>query len=188
MRHKYATPGIVLARTSLGEASVSLSLLTSELGLVRARVQGLRRSGAKLQSALQTFSEFDAVLVRGKEGWRISGAVPATNWFRMLSIPARKRVARIGTLLLRLVHGEVHDPRLFDTFSDFVTTLGALSEDEQETAECLVVLRLLHVLGHDAGAIPGSLKGYEKLVLEEVRTARKALIARVNHGIAASGL
>jgi len=51
MRHKYETRGIVLSRSPLGEANAFVTLLTPELGLVRARAQGVRRSGAKLSAA-----------------------------------------------------------------------------------------------------------------------------------------
>src|SRR5580692_963366 len=106
MRHKYATTGIILSRTPIGEASAFITLLTPDLGLVRARAQSIRKPGAKLAAALQTFSESDVILVRGKDGWRLSGAVLARSWFTELNAPARLRAGRITNLVLRLVHGE----------------------------------------------------------------------------------
>ena len=75
MRHKYETRAVVLFRSPVGETSAFVVLLTSELGLVRTLSQGVRKSGAKLAHALTTFAESDVVLVRGKDGWRLSGAV-----------------------------------------------------------------------------------------------------------------
>src|SRR3989338_9216530 len=96
MRHKYETRGIVLSRSSLGEANAFITLLTPELGLVRARAQGLRRSGAKLAAALPTLAESSVVLVRGRDGWRLAGAVLEENWFaRIQRAAARARAARV---------------------------------------------------------------------------------------------
>ncbi|MDE1919605.1 MAG: recombination protein O N-terminal domain-containing protein, partial [Patescibacteria group bacterium] len=81
MRHKYETRGIVLSRAPAGETNALVTLLTPGLGIVRARAQGLRRSGAKLAAALATFAESEVVLVRGREGWRVTGAVLEENWF-----------------------------------------------------------------------------------------------------------
>mgnify|MGYP001567250827 CR=1 FL=1 len=75
MRYKYETRGIVLSRAPSGEANAFITLITPELGLVRARAQGVRKPGAKLAAALATFAESSLVLVRGKEDWRIAGAV-----------------------------------------------------------------------------------------------------------------
>lgn len=187
MRHKYPTEAIVLARTSLAEESTFLTLLTREVGLVRARAQGVRKTGAKLASALATFAQSDVVLVAGKEGWRISGALLQENWFQKLSHAPRARAARISALLLRLVHGETPDPALFDTFQAFLNTLSAVPESLHDSAECLAALRILSLLGLDAGNIPE--EGlFTQEALSSVAQNRSAFIVRVNRGIAASGL
>ena len=194
MRHKYATPAIVLSRTPLSEASSLITLLTSDVGLVRARAQGVRKPGAKMASALQTFVECDVMLLRGKEGWRLAGALHTTDWFAKLTRPARLRAGRVTSLLLRLVHGEtVEASAMFYTiFIQFLTVLTELSETDEilaDAAECLVALRILHALGVDAGHIPGELTGgYTVAILESVIENRPDFILRINRGIAASGL
>jgi len=189
MRHKYETHGIVLARSPLGEANAFVTLLTPELGLVRARAQGLRRTGAKLASALATFAESSVVLVRGKEGWRLAGAVLEENWFKKLKrADARRRAARVSGLLLRLVAGEAQDLALFPTVKGFLEALAELPEDTHEAAEMLAALRLLAALGLDAGAIPGESSEFSPDTLAKVAKGRAGYIARINHGIEASGL
>jgi DNA repair protein RecO (recombination protein O) len=185
MRHKYATEGMVLARTPLAEAGLLVTVLTPELGLIRARAEGARRSGAKLAHALQTLCESELMLVRGKEGWRLTGAVLAHDRFSTLSGEARTRVARVATLLLRLIHGERADPALHALFIEFVTALPACAADQSDAAESLVVLRLLHALGFDAGDTPPP--GYGATALAYAADARTELIARINRGINASG-
>ena len=198
MRHKYATPAIVLSRTPLSEASALITLLTTDVGLVRARAQGVRKPGAKMAGALQTFVESDVMLLRGKSGWMLAGALHTTDWFAKLSRPARLRAGRIATLLLRLVHGESAEAStiFYTIFLELLHTLAQQSEleddkleEESDAAECLAALRILHALGVDAGDIPGGLAGdYSPETLAEVISQRADYIARINKGIAASGL
>ncbi|MDP2652363.1 MAG: recombination protein O N-terminal domain-containing protein [bacterium] len=188
MRHKYETRGIVLSRSPAGEANASVVLLTPDVGLVRARAQGVRRSGAKLAAALATFVESDVVLVRGRETWRIAGAVLEENWFTQMRTGARSRAARVSGLLLRLVAGEVRDAQLFIIIVSFFKALSELPEEMYDAAEMLAVLRMLAVLGLDTGEIPGELPLFTQPLLATVLKERVAYVARINHGIAASGL
>ena len=189
MRHKYETRGIVLSRTPLGETNAFIILLTPDMGLVRARAQGVRHSGAKLAAALATFAESSLVLVRGREGWRLAGAVLDQNWFqKMCRDTVHARAARVAGLLLRLVAGEAHDPTLFPIIAGFFKALSELPEDMHEAVEVLAALRVLAALGLDAGEIPGTVSEFTPSVLALITKDRTKYIARINHGIAASGL
>jgi recombinational DNA repair protein (RecF pathway) len=189
MRHKYATRGIVLSRSSVGEASLFTTVLTSDVGLVRALTQGVRKSGAKLASSLVTFAESELVLVYGKDGWRIAGAVADVNWFaRLPHEDARTRAARISHLILRLVGGETHDATLFPVVKEFFDALSTLPRDTHEAAEVLAALRILHALGLlEKDGLPSE----SVFTTESLRTIadnRSTHIRRINEGIAASGL
>ncbi|MEK7602586.1 MAG: recombination protein O N-terminal domain-containing protein [Patescibacteria group bacterium] len=186
MRHKYSTEALVLSRTPLAEAGMLVTLLTSEFGLIRARAEGVRRSGAKLAHALQTLNETEIILVRGKEGWRLTGALLSSDHFTRLDAKGRSRVARVASLLTRLVSGEVHEPELHALFTEFVRSLPKLTEEEQDAAESLIALRILHILGFDPGPLPFS--GYGVDALTSAREDRTGLIARINRGITASGI
>lgn len=183
MRHKYTTDALVLARTPLAESASLVTLLTEEFGLVRARAEGLRKPGAKLAHALQTLDRSEVTLVRGKEAWRISGALLTNHLFQSLDRNARLRAGRVNGLLLRLVHGEANDPILFTIFTHFLHVLPELSEEAQDAAEVITALKMLSVLGLDAGSIPEH-ETYEPLS----ETTRRELVMRVNRGIQASGL
>jgi len=190
MRHKYDTRGLVLARMHAGEANTVVTLLTPDLGLVHARAQSLRKSGAKLAPGLTTLAESEVMLVRGKEGWRIAGALLGENWFmRLGSVSARNRASRVSGLFLRLVAGEMQNPDLFSIMKGFLEALATLPEDQHEAVEILMVLRTLAVLGLDAGDIPGDDEiSFAAPVLADVLDARAGYVARINTGIAASGL
>jgi hypothetical protein len=126
------------------------------------------------------------MLVRGKEGWRLTGAVLAHDRFSSLTPTARARVARVASLLLRLVHGEASEPALHELFTRFVIALPSLSGEEEDAAEYLVALRLLGALGVDAGTLPP--EGYGADALAYAIEHRSHLISRINRGISASGL
>lgn len=185
MRHKYVTRAIVLARTPLREAGASVTLLTEEFGLVRARAEGLRKPGAKLAHALQALDECSVTLVRGKDGWRLSGALLEQSWFPALTRAARLRAARVASLFLRLSPGDEHDPAPFRTYARFLASLPTLDEDGQDAAECIAALALLNHMGLDSGAVPDTEgEGAYALAPE----ARRAIVLRINRGITASGL
>src|SRR3989344_201411 len=200
MRHKYETQGIVLARSSLGEANAFVMLLTSGLGLVRARAQGVRKPGAKLAAALATFAESELVLVRGREGWRVAGAVLAESWSRkMQKLETRAAAARVSGLLLRLVAGEAHDAELYPIMRGFFTALAELPENTHEAVELLAVLRVLAPLGLDAGlpVVNTPLEGqasdssnsnslFAHELLATIAEHRTDYISRINNSIAAS--
>jgi DNA repair protein RecO len=188
MRHKYSTRAIVLGRIPVGEESISATLLTESFGIVRARSQGARKKGSKMSAGLQTLSSSDVTLLRGKDGWRMAGAVIDTNWARELEKPARRRAARVLDLADRLVRGEHADPELYLVLSAFLVSLHEKQEEEQDILEVLAVVRLLHILGLDAGEVYGAMDDFSSEVIEQAREHRSSLITRSNRGITASGL
>lgn len=188
MRHKYSTRAIVLGRAPTGEESISATLLTEDFGLIRARSQGARKHGAKMSAGLQTLSSSDVTLLRGKDGWRMAGAVPDVNWSRELELSARLRAARVLELAERLIRGEHKDTELFTILDSFLRALPERTLDDQDALEALVVVRLLQTLGLDAGEVYGALDDYSDEAIAGAREARTSLIARINRGIAASGL
>lgn len=188
MRHKYTTCAIVLGRGPVREAGTLITLLTEDLGLVRARAEGVRKPGSKLTHALQTLSESEVVLLSGKEGWRLAGAVLTENWFGTLSRAGRLRAGRVASLLLRLVQGEGGDSSLYAAYAGFLRALPALAEEDQDLAECLAALSILRALGLDNAPLPAGNAPYALEALEAAKKERRDLIVRINRGIAASGL
>ncbi|HEY4489309.1 MAG TPA: recombination protein O N-terminal domain-containing protein [Candidatus Paceibacterota bacterium] len=188
MQYKYRTEVLVLARHPLKEHDANVILATPDFGVIRARVAGLRKPGSKMASGLQTLMESNIGLIRAKDGWRLAGALSLRDWSRELSFESRKRFGRVADLMQRLSHGEESEPRLYAEALSFADALSRLPEDKQDAAECLAALRILHMLGHDAGEIPGDFCAYGREELDAVSVQRKAYIARINAGIIASGL
>ena len=166
-----------------------MNILTPDLGLVRALSQGVRKSGAKLAHSLSTFSESEVVLVRGKDGWRLTGAILSENWFARLGhSKPRVRAARVCSLVLRLIVGEENASGVFSIIKGFFEALSEFQEDSHEAVEILAALRILATLGFDAGEIPGEASVFTRQVLTEVAKRRVDYITRINNGIDASGL
>lgn len=165
-----------------------LALLTPEFGLIRARAQALRKPGAKLAPALQTLSECEAVLLRGKDGWRLSGATLVENWAKRLPPAARIRAGRIASLLLKVLNGESADPGLYTAFSSYLRALSELPEDTQDVAECVAALSIVRTLGLDGEEIAEDALRYEAQALRGLSGERRSIILRVNRGLKASGL
>ncbi len=189
MRHKYATEALVLARTPIAEASALVTLLTKELGLIRARAQGVRKPGAKLAGALQSLTGSDIILLRGKEGWRLSGAILSEDYFETLTPSMRMCAGRIAHLIVRMLSGESTDSDAYVIFEELLRVLPELDEEEQERAEILAALYLLQSVGVDAGdPIPDHDGRYGREARVYAEANRKELIVRVNRGIEASGL
>jgi DNA repair protein RecO (recombination protein O) len=188
MRHKYQTLGIVLSRKDHGEANVLVSILTPELGLVRARVQGVRKSGAKLATGITTLATSSCTLVRGKEGWRLVGALNERNDAKTLSFEGREVVGRVAFLIDRLVKGESQDDRLFTVFYTLLNTLRAYTGDEYELYEYLGVLYILALHGVESGEGLGNTYAFTEEDIAYVKEHTKEVISRINTGIHASGL
>ncbi len=152
--HTYHTDGFVLSARPVGESNHYLSILTRDLGLVRATARSSREERSKLRYALQSYARATISLVHGKEMWRIVGAVaagsilPAAGEHRALG---REIVARVARLLERLIPGEGGDAVLFETVDQLAGIVRAderVSREALANVECIAVLRILRALGY----------------------------------------
>jgi DNA repair protein RecO len=155
--HKiYITEGIVLGKRGLGEANSAVSLLTAELGLVRASARSARYERSKLRYGLEPLTHGRFALVRGKFEWKLTGVVDPQKLFATeavstgkLALPGRQAVGRVTRLMLRLIQGEEPVPLLYKTVSEgFEVLANAQSKGDAEAIECVLVLRILAQLGY----------------------------------------
>lgn len=129
--HIYTTKGLVLSKRALREADQIYSILTRDLGLVRASATGVRRESSKLRGSLEPFSISTVSLVRGKEYWKLTSAE------LLQRLPNSQSLARPFALLERLVPGEAENSELFDAL-----------EANLKDSETLLVGRILLHLGY----------------------------------------
>ncbi len=194
MHHIFHTSGFILSSSPSREADKLISIYTKDLGLVRARVSGIRKLGSRLRYTLQDFSHVRVDLVRGRDTWRITSASIVASHVDLIRNPASLRlVAQIAKLLERLSPGEEPNSEIFEDLISTVTFLDRndISLHEQETAELTLVLRILHNLGYigNTDILAHYLKpqfnpeeiSYEKL-------AKKTILFEINRALKESQL
>lgn len=149
--HLYNTEGFILASQVLGETGRLYSIFTPRFGLVKAIATGVREEKSKLRYSLSVYSHVEVSLIRGKEFWRIVG-VEKSGLLDYLSLSPEKKktVARIFSLLLRLIHGEEESGAIFQDLRRALTALSNYSEDRENLTnwESLCVLMVLKHLGY----------------------------------------
>lgn len=183
----YRTRAIVLRSYPYREADRTFALYTEDFGLIYVRAQGVRHERSRLRYALCNLSFAKIALVRGKAGWRLTGAVADSGAPRERS--ALLAQARIASLISRLVGGEEANQYLFDTIIGARDLL--MAGGDPELIEIVSVSRILHTLGYVA---PESVDGnifqpiYEISTLESARTTVPRLVARINKALAETQL
>ena len=117
--HKYTTEGFVMKVEWTGDVDAKVTLLTKDLGLIRASVKSLRKSTNKHKVALTEFSKVLVSVVKGKEVWRLTNSLLINNLFYDLrgNIEAIKVIAKVKSLISRLVLGEGEVAKAFEVMN-----------------------------------------------------------------------
>lgn len=149
--HIYQTEALVLGSRQIGESNRLLFLFTGELGFIVATAQGIRELKSKLRFSLQDFDFARVAMVRGKEMWRVTNAEPV-NGYHTLFEDEKKIifVARVFSLLRRLLHGEERNEELFGAVREMMYFLEreTFSGEELLALEIIMNLKILHHLGY----------------------------------------
>lgn len=150
--HIYNTEAFVLGSRPSGEASKYVYLFTRELGLIGAHAQSSREVKSKLRYALDDLSYSKVSLVKGKNSWKLTNAVPEKNFFANFSenYPKLLLCANALALIKKLVAGEEKNSKLFEILEQGFKFLeeNNLSEEDIHNAEAIFMLRILNNLGY----------------------------------------
>jgi DNA repair protein RecO (recombination protein O) len=189
--HVYDTAALVLAERDSGEANKVFTLLTPELGLVRAQAQGIRWLKSKLRPQLSRYAYSRVALVRGKEIWRLTGAERLADLDAVYQEKGKLELtARVFSLLASFLHDERNEAALFYDLLAGLRSLAALSSDDHQDWEVCMVLRLLHRLGYVAAdAELGPILDFSVWTAEIfplIRLRRTKIVAVINKATAAS--
>jgi DNA repair protein RecO len=184
MYQKYNTEAIVLGSREQGESDRIFALYTKDFGLVRARASAVRKETSRMRYALQSYSHAHVSLVRGKQGWRVGGAVAGKEKIQTENLAV---FARIASLVLRLVAGEGQNSYVFATLVEAHAALSSSTKGSSATIELVCVARILYGLGYlSEEALSTTLFAHTSYALEHVReaeTLREKLLATVNRAI-----
>lgn len=162
--HIYTTKGLVLSARPYREADRVYSVLTRDLGLVRATATGVRKEESKLRGALEPLTLSRISLVRGKEYWRITSAEVLST------VSASAETVRPLALLEQLVQGESVHPELFDVVEKMILEY----KPDDGISETRLVAQILFHLGY--------------LKESDLALEKKALIQAINEGLRQSHL
>jgi len=194
--HIHHTNGIILHSFNIGESNKVIEVLTERLGLIRANVRSVRSEKSKLRYSLENLSEATLSLVRGREVWRVTGALPRQNFYHSLKGDFEKLalLLRIVTLVRRLVQGEEKNEYLYLVIRELCVALGGEehTEEELEGVECVAALRILHSLGylkHESvfgGFFDDTM--FSREVAQDAYKKKKKAIIEINNSLAASHL
>ncbi len=80
---RYTTEAIVLTRFDLGEADRVLTLITPELGKLRAVAKGVRRPTSRIGGSLEPFAELTIALARGRTFEIVTQVSVGHAWLRL---------------------------------------------------------------------------------------------------------
>jgi DNA repair protein RecO (recombination protein O) len=82
-RRVYVTDAIVLSRFELGEADRVLTLITPELGKLKAIAKGVRRQKSRLGGSLEPFAELRVQMARGRTFDVVTQVSVGHAWLRL---------------------------------------------------------------------------------------------------------
>lgn len=195
MAHEvHTTPAYILLSRDLGEASKILTLFSRDYGIIRGVAQGVRFNKSKLRYSLSEFSRPRISLVRGREYWRIVGAVPSDPpCVTPFHGEAFKLYVRVLSLLRQLAPLEEENTELFEEVEIAFRHLQTLTRTEElENFEVVLILRVLKNLGYlgetpDISRFTHSFTWSSDLI-EEVSPVRALAIRTINESLALSQL
>lgn len=197
MYSKTHTRAIVLGHHDVGEASRVYRLFTRDLGMVFARCQSSREGRSRHRYSLQLLSVVDVSLVRSRAGWRLTNVTPLASLHTThhTNPHVRALVARVLTLVRRMVVGEERGSELFDLVWNGLMFLEKekISVENLKWFEALFVLRILNVLGYvqnDETYAPHLAPSTEFSLelIESFAPAHRLAISEINRALEASHL
>lgn len=152
MAHRlYRTEGLIIDRRDVGESSRLFFILTRDFGLVSVLAQGIRALASRLRYQTQSGYLLRLDLVRGREFWRLTGALRSEEWAPLANDPVKLvAAAALHRLLRRLIRGETSQPELFLELKSglsFITT-NDLSLSARRSFLIVAGLRLVYHLGY----------------------------------------
>ena len=209
MHRIYNTEAYVLKSLNFGEANKFFFLFTKDFGLIRASAQGIRHLKSKLRYSLQDFCYTKISLVRGREMWRITGAEKITTFCHscagrnpeilglnssnnsLIEVSSEKFLilSRIFSLLLRLLHGEEKNEKIFELLNSGMLFLKQekVSKDLLGSFEALMALRILSALGYigNLGDLNKFVESpyWDSLLLEEMSLLRIKAVEEINKSL-----
>ncbi len=147
MHQIHNTNAFIISSFKIGEANKILYCLTEHVGLIKVIAQGIRKEKSKLRNSVQDYSLAKISVVFGKSGWRLVNAEPVENYFHLLEKDEIAIVARIFSLIKRMIPEEETNPEIFYIVNKFMNHLRE-KKSAKYFLEILCVASILKNLGY----------------------------------------
>lgn len=180
----YHTEMIVLDSVPRDEANMVYTLLTRDLGIIRAKAQSIRKGTSKLRYGLQYLSQGTVDVIKAKDYWRIVGAEPKSTL--LPDNVYHKPLHRIVQLIPRLLpQNEVIDGLYETLVSAHVMLSNKQLRDYEQAVEMITVARILSLGGYWNEVLPTYLTTFELPIniLQVILDEKKEYITSINSGI-----
>jgi len=123
------TLGIVVKRMDYGEADRILTVLTSNMGKVKAIAKGSRKILAKLGGHLEPFCLVDFIFHEGKSFYIVTSAVVQNHFKKVHSdIDKTAKAFYIGELLDKFLEENENHPEVFELFVKYLENLESADD------------------------------------------------------------
>lgn len=143
MHHIFHTEAIILESKNHSEADKMYTLLTKDLGIVRAIAKGSRLLKSKARYGLVDFDYVKVDLIKGRDIWRI-GSVSAHPFVDEIKKDHYIIWVTILKALLRLSPHEEHNPALFR----FIVSIRNKNNFDVKAIEIYAMVTILSLLGY----------------------------------------
>lgn len=136
---EYRYRALVLKKREVGETDRIYTFFTREAGKISALAKGVRKSEAKLASALETGSEVDITIVRTRGMGKVAGAILENSYgaarenFEVLRL-----VVATLNIFDKLVEPDESDQILFDMLAQYLLTMELFAREDQSQRTQLV--------------------------------------------------
>jgi len=196
MYHIHTTFAFVLNVSPSGEKNHFVTLFTREFGMIKAKAQSVRVCDSKLRYALQEYSYIEVCLVKGKDIWRITNALPIYNIYFELKDNQDTFfvIARVFSLIRRLVPEEGCEVLIFDDMKAICENAltKKYTKKSIEIIEWFFILRMLYFLGYSHKESFAELCNdkieWNNEYLESVSLYKKKAVYSINQALKASQL
>jgi DNA repair protein RecO (recombination protein O) len=150
MDYKYQA--IILGKYDIGEVDRIYTLYTKEAGKIRIRAMGVKKPNAKLAGNLETLTQAEIFLARGRGRGNITGAIATNNFLGIKSeIAALQKVFYVFRIFNRLITEEEKDESIFLLLQNYLEALDILTTAEKKINMDIVTLGFLVKLLEETG-------------------------------------
>lgn len=191
MSHQiHTTKALVLGSLNISDADKYFYLLTEDFGYIGALAKGIRLEKSKLRYALQEGSATTISLVKGRQIWRVTHALPARNIF---SHTGEVQIAffRIAALLRRLLHTDEVQKHIFALVHNYYQDLieNSYSREDVLAYELLLTGKILRDLGYWNSdiEIPEKIT-HDQSILSTIYSKRTLFVEHIKKSLEASQL